>query len=185
MAEPHWVDKCRCLACQARSYLTYRWPGDAPTHTLKIATYGGSVSGSGEPDRAFDPAVREADFQRALSLVEDPFLRAVGYAARDVEPPKRVLEGDAVRFSIRRSDREVVRFLERRWSPHWYPLRVQREWENPGETSFETLSWLLDDCARSMSRIMGEEPLEGPLRQKRAEIEPEPVEFDAAPALRR
>jgi hypothetical protein len=184
-AEPHWVGTCGCTACACRSWLSYTWPGDAPTATLKIATYGGVVSGGGEPDRAYDPAVREADFARALSLVPNVFLRAVGYAAREIAPPKRVLEGDAVRFAIRRSDREVVRFLERKWSAHWYPARVERMHENPDETTFETLSWLLDQVAREMAAQMGQEVRPGKLRAKRAAVEPEPPAFDEAPALRR
>ena len=189
-ADPHY--NCPCLGCQSRAWLSYRWQGDAPVIGLKIAAYGGTGGGTGEPDRAIaDPVVREADFQRALSLVPDVFLRAVGYAARDVPPPKRALQemvegGPGGRgYPVRRSDREVVRFLERKWSAHWYPTRVERMRENPDETTFETLSWLLDECAREMAAQMGQEVREGKLRAKRAAVEPEPPAFDEAPALRR
>ena len=183
-ADPHY--NCPCLGCQSRAWLSYRWQGDAPAHTFKIATYGGTTGGTGEPSRAYDPVVREADFARALSLVPDVFLRAVGYAARDIPPPKGALramvEGN---YPVRRSDREVVRFLERKWSAHWYPTRAGRMRENPDETTFETLSWLLDACAREMALQMGQEVRPGKLRAKRAAVEPEPPAFDEAPALRR
>lgn len=185
MAEDDHID-CRCAGCQARAWLAFRWESDSPTPTLKVAQYDGIRSGSSEPSRAYDPVVREADFQRALSLVPDVFLRAVGYAARDVPPPKRALramvEGN---YPVRRSDREVVRFLERKWSAHWYPTRAGRMRENPDETTFETLSWLLDACAREMALQMGQEVRPGKLRAKRAAVEPEPPAFDEAPALRR
>lgn len=176
---------CRCPGCAAMAWLTYRWPGDSPTHTLKITAYGGLGGGTGEPDRHFDPVVRESDYERALSRVGDPFLRAVGYAAREVPPHPRALQGRAVRFAVRRSDREVVRFLEQKWGAHWYPLRAERLRENPDETNFGTLSWLLERVAREMAAQMGYEVPEGRLRAKRPQPEPEPVEFPEAPANRR
>ena len=177
VADPH-LSGCPCLACQSKRWLTYRWPGDSPTPTLKITSYGGTVGGTGEPDRLYDSAVREADCERALSMVEDVFLRAVGYAAREV-PPRGLVRMVRNNYPVRRADREVVRFLERKWSAHWYPMRAERLHQDPDETTFQTLSWLLDEVARSMSRTMGEEPREGALGTKPLKLEPAPPEMAA------
>ena len=169
---------CRCPGCAAMAWLTYRWPGDAPTHTLKITAYGGLGGGTGEPDRHFDPVVRESDYDRALSLVDDPFLRAVGYAAREVPPaPKALAQMLAENYPIRRHDREVVRHIEQKWGAHWYPLRVQRLREDPDETNFGTLSWLLEGVAREMAAQMGYEVPEGRLRAKRPQLDAPPPEM--------
>ena len=79
MNEDH-PKSCRCVWHVARAFLRYIPPDSHPLDgaTLKIASWGGSRSGSGEPDRAYDVVVEWSDLDQALHGVRDPFLKRAG-----------------------------------------------------------------------------------------------------------
>lgn len=68
------------------SYLRYLPPEHRPeaanvvAKTAQYGTIGGR--GSKEPDHAIDPIIEEVDLARALSMVGDPYLQAIGVDAR-------------------------------------------------------------------------------------------------------
>ena len=160
--------RCGCLACRARSWLRYTWPGDAIIPGLKIATYGGAGGGTGEPDRHLaDPVVAEADFVLALLGLPDSLVKAAGIAARTV-PPRRIAEPDK---AIARPARLVMQHLRRtRWG-EWAAVREARS----EETERDTLEWLLEECAKAMAAAMGE-PAVGRLRERVVPAAPEGVQ---------
>ena len=159
--------RCGCLACRARSWLRYTWPGDAIVPTLHLTSYGGLGGGSGEPDRAYDPVVAEADFVLALLGMPDGLVKAAGIAARTV-PPRRITEPDK---AIVRPARLVAQHLRRtRWG-EWAAVREERS----EETERDTLEWLLEECAKAMAAAMGE-PAVGRLRERVVPAAPEGVQ---------
>lgn len=136
LEEARHAPRCPCLGCQARRWLSYR-PDGAPA-TLKIAIYGEGGGGSGEPDRAYDRVVSEADMELALRKVgrRRPFLAYAGQLWRTLPPPP----GTQTRLS------RVLNVLERR--PEWWA-------ERDGEGARETLFRLLDELAVEMALEMG------------------------------
>ena len=93
--------------CQCRRWLAYAAPDRQP-EVLKIATYGGTGGGSGEPDRAYDRVVTEVDMERALGMVREPFLRLVGGLHRNLRG-----ERDSRTLAWFRGPLPVIRWLER------------------------------------------------------------------------
>lgn len=169
VAEQHPSD-CQCLACDCRSWLRYSHVPDRPAYTLKIATYGSSSRGTGEPDRAYDQAVRDADFARALAEVGkvDPYLGWLGRASR-AHPPRKY---EPHRY-VFRLDQELIDWLS--VTPQyagWSAARVKRLTRFPGESPWRTLTVLLDDCARAMALQMGQ-LIEGELRRPPPEVKAE------------
>ena len=146
--------RCACGMCAARRWLRYvpeedRYPVGV---TLKIARYGGTGSGSHEPDALFDAVVTEADFRRALALIPSEWLRKVGQTWMGTPYPLPSKHGPRTR-------REAV----------MGKLNVDQE----------TLSRLIDDCCREMALVMGERIEGRPSRAPRLSIlaaeAPDPV----------
>jgi len=165
LAEPH-PSNCSCLACDCRMWLRFAYPPDQPIHTLKIATYGHASRGTGEPDRAIDPVVRDADYSVALAAVRGN-LAWLGEASRS-HPPRSFNE----KLAVWRSDTEFINWLSippqvARWSA----LRLGRLRLVPDEPPWRSLQVLLDDCARGMALQMGQR-IEGELRRKPEKVEP-------------
>jgi hypothetical protein len=113
MPDPH-PSNCASLARQGRSWLRYSHPPDRLANALKVASFRGTGEGTGEPDRAIDPAVVNSDSELALRPVPDPFLRALGWASRE-PPPSRF----DLACWLRRSDREQITWLSVRQYPGW------------------------------------------------------------------
>jgi len=178
---------CRCLLCTCRRWLHYtpledRWPNGAG---VKITTYGGLTSGSGEPDRMFDAVCTEADFSRALALIPSEFLRAVGSAWREVPAATWWFTDDRGRRrqkTGRRSD-AVIAKVRAAHRADWNRARAHDEEDSV--PLHVTLFRLLDECAREMAVVLGER-IEGHAARRKPEVfVAEPPEWKNAPANRR
>ncbi len=137
---------CPCVRCQCRRFLSYRPPEDQKIAgaTMKIAAYGGVMSGSGEPDRHYDVVVTHADLTRALGMVESPFLREVGRACREIGPPPTY---EKQPWGMTRPARFVVA---------WLAVHCWADWQAARDEHPEgTLGWLLDQVAQEMAEILG------------------------------
>ena len=147
---------CRCPVCQCRRWLAYASP-DRQAEVLKIATYGGTGGGSGEPDRAYDRVVTEVDMERALGMVREPFLRLVGGLHRNLRG-----ERDSRTLAWFRGPLPVIRWLERFEADRWTrecEADAEPGWETVRDlwrmTAHQTLRRLLDECAVEMARNLG------------------------------
>ena len=147
---------CRCMVCVCRRWLNFH-ADELTSEVIKIATYGGSGSGTGEPDRAYDRLVREVDMERALGSVSDPFLRLVGGLHRNLQP-ERPEPGKA----LWRGPVELMRWLERFRRQEWAaaclvddPGGWETQWELFHVNGSATLRRLLDECAVEMARFLG------------------------------
>ena len=146
LAEVEHLPWCRCPSVSAiKRWLDYtpedgRYPNGV---ALKIATYGGTGSGSGEPDRSYDSVVREVAFRFALAGVQPDSLRTTAEVWQKTPPPLRryrgelnYTEGPLVNPRGPRDRKEVVM----------------------GKLNLDAGSLFrqVDECARQMAVIMGE-----------------------------
>jgi hypothetical protein len=139
---------CHCSNVGAiKRWLAYtpeegRYPDGA---TLKIATYGGVGSGSGEPDRHYDCVVREVAYRFALAGVQPDRLRDVAEVWQSTGDP------------LRRHPKTGV------WNTTEGPLVNPKGPRNAQEAVMgklnidsATLFRQIDECARKMAVILGE-----------------------------
>jgi len=187
--------RCACGMCAAKRWLRYvpeedRYPVGV---SLKIARYGGTGSGSHEPDALFDAVVTEADFRRALALIPSEWLRKVGQTWMATPPPpvthrkwqRRPGDGrgcTCAMFGGKRSECAGVILdpdgPQSRREAVMGKLNIDQE----------ALSRLIDDCCREMALVMGERVEGRPSRRAPAKPvpyreEPDPVRYKHYPAL--
>lgn len=178
-------ENCHCLVCSCRRWLSFRGADQDSPATLKIATYGGTGGGTGEPDRAYDRVVSEVDLEIALACVRDEFLRLVGGLNRNLQPehPWERGAGDP-----RRGPVPVMRWLERFRYQDWLEacmVHAPSGWVTHRDlfraNGHSTLRRLLDQCACEMAANLGERG-EGAVRTTpRRRVMPVPWEPEGEP----
>lgn len=151
MVEPTEIEHdpwCRCRSVGAiKQWLAYapeegRYPVGV---TVKIATYGGVGSGSGEPDRHYDQVVREVAYRFALAGVQPDRLRVVAEAWQSTGDP------------LRRHPKTGA--LNQTEGPLVHPKGPRTAQEAVmGKLNIDSAALFrqIDECARKMAVIMGE-----------------------------
>jgi len=183
MLDDEHMPRCSCLICQSRGWLRFRPKEDAyPVGVgLKIATYGGTGGGTGEPDRALaDPVCAEADFRRALALIPTEFLRTVGTLYHETAPPDRASKANP---HASRAVTVMDAIAAEAWI-EWNDARALGMLHG-GENPTQTLHRLLDECAVEMGKAMGERMEGRPSRMRPVAVAEAPPEWEQAPANRR
>ena len=139
---------CRCSNVGAiKRWLAYtpeegRYPVGV---TVKIATYGGVGSGSGEPDRHYDQVVREVAYRFALAGVQPDRLRVVAEAWQSTGDP---LRRHPVTGKLNSTEGPLVH-------PKG-PKNAQEAVMGKLNIDSATLFRQIDECARKMAVILGE-----------------------------
>lgn len=177
-------ENCRCTVCGCRRWLNFRAADQESPPTLKIATYGGTGGGTGEPDRAYDRVVSEVDLEVALACVPDDFVRLVGGLNRNLQSEHPWRHGE----DPRRSPVPVMRWLERFRYQDWLeaclvdaPGGWRTERDLLRANGHATLRRLLDQCACEMAVNLGER-VEGMVRTTaRRRVMPVPWEPEGEP----
>lgn len=178
-------ENCHCLVCSCRRWLNFRGADQDSPATLKIATYGGTGGGTGEPDRAYDRVVSEVDLAIALACVRDEFLRLVGGLSRNLQPehPWERGAGDP-----RRGPVPVMRWLERFRYQDWLEacmVDAPSGWVTHRDlfraNGHATLRRLLDQCACEMAANLGERVSGAVRTTPRRKVMPVPWEPEGEP----
>ena len=166
------LDGCRCAGCACRAWLTYRPPGDRREAdlTLHLQRFGGSGSGGGEPDRAYDRVCGEADFVRALGAVEPIWHRAVGIAARYL-PPRRMPDAS---YRVMRPTADLLAWAEGRYDDPRLGRGYPGEWASwRHDHPAKPMAAMLDGVAAQMATTLGAS-FAGAPREREALPEPPP-----------